>query len=133
MSTSKMGENIRTANWETEKHVPHIECENAVKRGLPFDVTISLGKNVAHPNTTDHHIRWMSLYFKPHDEETMYQVAHYELCGHGESARGDNEGPVHTAHTVTARVALRSAGTLHSMAHCNIHGLWEDAKEIKLR
>jgi len=132
MQRQNLGEQIQTANWETEKHVPVIECDNAVERNIPFDVTITLGKNVAHPNTTEHHIRWLSLYFKPHDEKATYQVAHYELGGHGESPRGANEGPVHTAHTVVARVALSSPGTLHALALCNIHGLWESAKEIQV-
>lgn len=131
-TTDKLGSLIQSANWETEKHVPFIECPSSVESGIPFDVTLTLGKNQAHPNTTEHHIRWMDLYFKPHDENRTYEVAHYELGGHGESPRGPNEGPVHTGHTVVTRVALKSAGTLYALASCNIHGLWEHSKEIKL-
>jgi hypothetical protein len=38
-------------------HVPVIECPNAVAADEVFEVKVSLGKEVAHPNTTEHHIR----------------------------------------------------------------------------
>jgi len=29
---------------------------------------------IAHPNTTDHHIRWISLYFHPEGNKFTYDV-----------------------------------------------------------
>jgi hypothetical protein len=40
-----------------QEHVPVIECPNAVAADEVFEVRVSLGKEVAHPNTTEHHIR----------------------------------------------------------------------------
>jgi superoxide reductase len=52
-----LGELFQTADWKTEKHVPVIECADQVKAGEFFPVKVTLGKEIAHPNTTEHHIR----------------------------------------------------------------------------
>lgn len=51
------GELFQTADWKMEKHVPVIECTDKVKGGKFFPVKVTLGKEIAHPNTTEHHIR----------------------------------------------------------------------------
>jgi superoxide reductase len=38
---------------------------------------------------------------------------------------------VYTNHNVTASCKVGKGGTLHALAFCNIHGLWESSKEIK--
>lgn len=125
-----MGELYRTADWKSEKHVPVIECPDRVAADEIFKVTISIGKEVAHPNTTEHHIRWIQLYFLPEGEKSAYQVGSFEFCAHGESVNGANAGPVYTHHTATAQLKLKKSGTLHATALCNIHGLWESSKFI---
>ncbi len=42
-----------------EKHVPVIEYPDQVRADEFFAVKATLGKAVAHPNTTEHHIRWI--------------------------------------------------------------------------
>jgi superoxide reductase len=39
---------------------------------------------------------------------------------------------VYANHSVTASCKVETSGTLHALAFCNIHGLWESSKEIKL-
>ena len=90
----------------------------------------TLGKVVAHPNTTEHHIRWMALYFHPEGEKYVFQVARFEFAAHGESAQGANQGPVYTHHQGTTSMKTSKAGTLHAMAFCNIHGLWEGSQSL---
>jgi len=85
---TKIGEQFQTADWKSEKHVPVIECPDEVAADEIFNVTVTLGKEVAHPNTTEHHIRWIQLYFKPDDDKFTYQVGNYEFSAHGESAKG---------------------------------------------
>jgi superoxide reductase len=123
---------IQQADWKKEKHVPVIECPDQVTADQVFDVKVGLGKEVAHPNTTEHHIRWISLYFHPEGEKYPYEIGHFEFNAHGESAAGPNQGPVYTHHQVTACMKTAKAGTLHAMALCNIHGLWESSREIKV-
>lgn len=82
----QFGELFQTADWKVEKHVPVIECPDQVKAGELLPVKVTLGKEVAHPNTTEHHIRWISVYFHPEGEKFTYQVGHFEFSAHGESA-----------------------------------------------
>lgn len=122
----------QSADWKNEKHVPALECPDTVKADELFDVTASVGKEVAHPNTTEHHIRWIQLYFKPGDDKFVYHVGNFEFAAHGESAAGANEGPVYTNHSVTASMKINQPGTLIATSYCNIHGLWESSQEIKV-
>jgi superoxide reductase len=128
---AKLGDRLQTADWKSEKHVPVIECPDQVKKDELFDVKVTLGKEVAHPNKTEHHIRWITLYFHPEGDKFTYQVGHYEFNAHGESVEGPDTGPVYTNHTVTTSCKVSKGGTLHALAFCNIHGLWESSKEIK--
>jgi len=129
---TKLTEHIQEADWKKEKHVPVIECAEAVKTGEALQVKVSIGKEIAHPNTTEHHIRWISLFFLPEGGRSTYQVAHFEFTAHGESVDGANQGPVYTDHTATASLKLSKPGTLYALALCNIHGLWQSAKEVKV-
>ena len=121
---------IQQADWKKEKHVPIITCPDKVKAGEIFQVTVSLGKEIAHPNTTEHHIRWISLYFHPEGAKFPYQVGHFEFCAHGESTAGPNQGPVYTHHEVIASLKVDKPGTFQALAYCNIHGLWESSQEL---
>ena len=125
-----IGELYQTADWKAEKHIPVIECPDRVTADEMFDVKVSLGKEIAHPNTTEHHIRWIQLFYHPDGEKFAYQVGSFEFAAHGEAVAGANEGPVYTNHSVTATMKVKKSGTLHATALCNIHGLWESSKEL---
>ncbi len=127
-----IGGRIQQADWKKEKHVPVIECPDQVKADELFEVTVSLGKEIGHPNTTEHHIRWISLYFHPEGDKFTYDVGHFEFNAHGESVAGPNQGPVYTHHAATVWLKIGQPGTLHALALCNIHGLWESAHEIQI-
>ena len=129
---SKMADVYQTADWKKEKHVPVIEAPEQVAADTMFDVKVSLGKEVAHPNTTEHHIRYVRLFFKPDDDKFLYNVGNCDFAAHGESAAGPNEGPVHCHHGATFSMSVSKPGTLHAVALCNIHGLWESKKRIEV-
>jgi superoxide reductase len=130
---AKIGELYQTADWKSEKHVPVIECPDNVAADEIFEVRVSLGKEVAHPNTTEHHIRWIQLYFKPEGDKFIYQVGNFEFCAHGESTEGADTGPVYTNHSATVSLKVNKPGTLFATAYCNIHGLWENTKSLSLK
>lgn len=127
-----IGDLYQSADWKSEKHVPVIDCPDRVKAGEVFHVTAALGKEVAHPNTTEHHIRWIQLFFKPEGDKFVYQVGHFEFSGHGASAEGPNTGPVYTHHSVTTALKVGKSGVLLATALCNIHGLWESSKALEV-
>ena len=128
----KIGERIQTADWKAEKHVPVIECADTVAADKMFGVKVSVGKEIPHPNTTEHHISWIDVYFQPEGDKFVYHVGRFEFAAHGESVKGANQGPVYTHPEVTFSMRVNTAGTLIAVSRCNIHGLWESSKEIHL-
>lgn len=123
---------IQKADWKLEKHVPVIECGETVKADELFEVKVGIGKEIAHPNTTEHHIRWISLFFHPKNEKFPYHIGHYEFNAHGASAKGPNTSTIYTHHQVITSFKTAKAGTIHALSLCNIHGLWQSSKNIKI-
>jgi len=128
----RLGDVVQSADWKTEKHVPVIECPDQVKADEMFEVNVSIGKEVAHPNTTEHHIRWIHVFFKPDGGKFAYQMAAVEFTAHGESTEGPDTGPVYTHHGATIKMKIKQSGTIFAGSLCNIHGLWENSKAIKV-
>lgn len=123
----KIGEMYQSDDWKTEKHVPVIEVE---KKGEKVKVKVSIGKEISHPNETEHHIRWIELYFKPEGEEYPYQLGKYEFTAHGESAEGPNTSTIYTKPKVKSAFETEKSGTIIANSYCNIHGLWTNEEEI---
>lgn len=128
----QFGELFQTTDWKTEKHIPVIECAEQVKASELFPVKVTLGKEIPHPNTTDHHIRWISVYFHPEGEKFPYQMGNFEFTAHGESVEGPDKSSVYTHHEVSMSMQTEKPGTIYAIALCNIHGLWRSEKEIKV-
>jgi superoxide reductase len=129
---TKIGEMVQAADWKSEKHVPVIDCKEVVKANEVLTVEVTVGKEIAHPNTTEHHIRRITVFFKPEGEKAIYEVGHFDFNAHGESTKGPNSGPIYTDPSVNTSIKIQKAGTLMAVAYCNIHGLWESSKEIRL-
>ena len=128
----KIGELVQSADWKSEKHVPVIETPETVKPGEAFRVTVSVGKGIPHPNTTEHHIAWISVYFHPEGEKFPYQVARFDLAAHGASTQGPNTSTVYTEPVATFVMKTEKPGILYAVSSCNIHGLWESQKRIEV-
>jgi superoxide reductase len=122
----------QTADWKTEKHVPVIEAPVSVKKGDAVQVMVSVGKQVAHPNTTPHHIRWIEVYFQPDGSKFPFQVARCDFTAHGESPDGPDTSTVYSSPSVQCAFKTEKPGTIMASAYCNIHGLWESSKILGL-
>jgi len=127
---ASLKELLQTADWKTEKHVPVIDVSEKVKKGEAVTVTLTVGKEIPHPNTTEHHIRWISLFFLPGNEKFPYQIAKFDFNSHGESVQGPNTSTVFTDPRVTCTFKTEKPGNLIATSYCNIHGLWENSKEL---
>ncbi len=122
---------FQSADWKQEKHVPVIEAPDKVKKGEGLAITITVGKEVPHPNTTEHHIRWIGVYFLPDAEKFPHQIGRFEFDSHGESAQGPNTSTVYTEAQVTCTFKTEKSGTIFATSYCNIHGVWKNSKEIE--
>lgn len=121
---------LQAADWKAEKHVPMIEAQDKVKKGEAVKITLSVGKQIPHPNTTEHHIAWIALYFLPSEEKFPYLIGRFELSSHGASVQGPNTSTVFTQSEITCNLKTEKSGTILAVAYCNIHGLWENSKEL---
>ena len=99
---SEFSSTIQNADWKIEKHAPVIEAPDSVKADEFFTISAGLGKAVAHPNTAQHYIAWISIYFLPDGGKFPIQLAHAEFKAHGDSTT-DVPGPALTNPSSKAR------------------------------
>ena len=122
----------QSADWKKEKHVPVIEVPDKAKRGEFIKVTATIGKEVAHPNKTEHHIRWIALYFKPEGSNFPYEIGKTDFSAHGASVEGPDTSGVYTHHETSVSFKTDKPGTIFAASLCNIHGLWQNSKDIEV-
>ncbi len=128
---SEFSSTIQNADWKVEKHAPVIEAPEKVKAGEFFTVQAGLGKAIAHPNTLQHHIRWITLYYLPEGAKLAIQLDHAEFTAHGDSTT-DQPGPALTNPSMSASLKLAKSGVLQAVAYCKIHGVWQSSKTIQV-
>jgi len=129
---SEFKEFFQSADFKSEKHVPVIDAPDKVTKGEFCEVRVGVGKEVVHPNKAEHHIAWIELYFHPSGDKFPYQIGRAEFCAHGASAQGPDTSGVYTHHEVSLRFKTEKPGTLYASSYCNIHGLWQNQKELKV-
>lgn len=129
---SDIKELFQSADWKTEKHVPVIEAPQKAKKGEFFKVSVSVGKEIPHPNKTEHHISWIEVYFHPEGEKFPYRIGRADFAAHGASINGPDTSSVYAHPEVTLSFKTDKAGTIYASSYCNIHGLWQDSLKIEL-
>ena len=97
-----------------EKHVPTIEIGKGKGASGADVVTVLVGKEVAHPNTIEHHIAYLEV---------------YGVQGNGQVialAKADF-APSYTSPKITIETSLADIKTVYAISYCNVHGLWENS------
>ena len=103
-----------------EKHVPHLEAPDKVKKGERFEVKVHVGKETPHPNLLEHHIEWVKLFAKEDGPKPVVHVASAEF------------GPTYGEPITTFTVILQKTSDLIAIEQCNIHGLWENSVKVEV-
>jgi len=125
-----INEIIRSEDWKKEKHVPVIEILE--KKEGKVSVKITVGKEIPHPNTTEHHIKFIELYFLPESEQFAYSIGRVEFNSHGESTKGPNTSNIFTEPVALFTFKADKNGGLIAFSYCNIHGLWYNEEKLEL-
>ena len=128
----EIGEMFQSADWKTEKHVPVLEMQGKAGKDKPIKVWVGVGKEIPHPNTTEHHIEWIEVFFLPDGEKFSYCLGIFNFSAHGASAQGPNTSTVYTQPNVVVELKTEKSGTLYAVSSCNVHGLWKNSMEITL-
>ncbi|WP_456327412.1 class II SORL domain-containing protein [Archaeoglobus sp.] len=102
---------------KVETHTPEIECPDVVKAGEPFDVRISVAK---HPNKPEHSIRYVDVFFA--EEGRAFNPVWIARVKFSE----------YTEQEAVLKLKLQKSGTIIALAYCNLHGLWENYKEVRV-
>ena len=110
---TELKEQWQSGEWKSEKHVPVIDCPDTFKKSETICVTVAVGREIPHPNTTAHHIQWIDLYFLPEGEKFSYQIGRCECCAHGASIQGPDTSTVYTNPSGQRRVQDGQAGHAH--------------------
>jgi len=129
---SDLRELVQSADWKREKHVPVIEAPGKVKKGEFFQVKVTIGKEIAHPNKTEHHISWIEVYFHANVERFAYQIGKADFSAHGASTQGPDTSTIYTHHEVTLSFKTDKPGTIYALSLCNIHGLWQNSQALEV-
>jgi len=95
-----------------EKHVPTIEISKGTDGADTVNVIV--GKEVAHPNTVEHHIAYLEVYGVKGDGQVT-------------ALAKTDFGPSYTSPKVTLETSLADVETVYAISYCNIHGLWENS------
>jgi superoxide reductase len=128
---AKLGDSIQTADYKNEKHVPVISLPSIVKPGEPLEISISVGKEIPHPNTSEHFIAWIELFYKPEGGKFAYHLGRAEFLAHGATTEGPNTITCNAEPHAIFKVKLDKPGQLIATSWCNIHGLWESSADLK--
>ena len=113
----------QSGDWKGEKHVPVIHAPEKAKKGDMIEVQINIGEEISHPNTFEHYIAWIKVYFLPEGRKLPIEIGTYAFGAHGES-------DLFTEPDVSLKFKVEKSGTILATSYCNIHGLWENSKEI---
>jgi superoxide reductase len=123
---------LQSADWKKEKHVPVLALPERAKKDEIVNISATVGKEIAHPNTTEHHIEWIELYFLPEGTKFPYLIGRFEFNAHGASTEGPNTSTVFTHPEVSCALKTGKSGTVFAKSYCNIHGLWTSSAELKI-
>ena len=102
-----------------EKHVPIISRGSGHGGTHENVIIVTVGKEVAHPNTIEHHIVWAELYgIKKETNQVIF-------IGRCDFAATISEP------TATFKVLnLDQYKALGAISYCNIHGIWKNTLEL---
>ncbi len=127
-----IGQYYKSADFKTEKHAPVIKVQENIGIDEPVAIELIVGEDIPHPNTVEHHIAWMKLYFIPEGSPIAQQVGEIEFTAHGDAPVA-NEGAVHALSRGVIYATFKKSGKLIATSYCNFHGLWESEKEIVVK
>ena len=121
----KFGELIYTreeasgeASLKAEAHTPVIEAPDTVEAGKAFQVKVRVGPQ---PNTTAHSIRYLDVYV--YEEGRSFNPIHVARL---------TLTPEYSEPELTINLILKENSTIYVLAYCNLHGVWEARREIKV-
>jgi superoxide reductase len=114
---------LQSGDWKGEKHVPIIHVPEKVKAEEGFELRVSIGDAIKHPNTLEHHIVWFKVFYMEDGGKFPVELVDFNFSAHGEAG-------AFTEPVGVTQVKLNKSGKIYAISYCNIHGLWENSVDI---
>lgn len=104
-----------------DRHMPHVVCQDKVKRGDIFKVNVTIGDKYPHPDDHNHFISTIQLW----NRETLLAETRYSS-----GAYGNKPSNIAVDFYIVAPMVSMN---LSAMAVCTNHGLWQsEDKAVKV-
>ncbi len=100
-----------------KKHTPVITVPAEIRAGETVEVTVEVGKLLAHPNEPGHFIEWIDLY------ANWVFLARLDLSA--VTTQPVMKIPVTIPHGIDTL-------TIRAFERCNLHGVWEGTVDVKV-
>lgn len=121
----KLSESVQSGDWKGEKHVPVIIAPETAKAGDLVNVKVVVGEEIPHPNTFEHYIAWIKVYFQADGAKFPIEIASLNFTAHG-------EGDLLTEPRACLNFKASKSGQILAESYCNIHGLWENSHRLEV-
>lgn len=108
----KKAKNAKNLSSFEQMHLPWIKIPDFVKKGEKFEILVKVGR-VDHPMSEEHYLRCIRLYVNGE----QYECKTLKLGNHSDAK---------------FQVTLEKNSIVRVVAECNLHGLWEEEREIIL-
>ncbi len=116
----RFGDLVKMDEEGAAKHKPHIEVPSRAKAGEEVKLRIHVGREVAHPNTVEHHIKWIQVFLQEDERPYPVHLATIDL------------GPSYGEPKVELSLKLKRSCTIWVLSYCNLHGLWENHAKVEV-
>ena len=103
---------VKSGDWKGEKHVPAIIAPASVKAGEAAQIKVCIGEEIAHPNTLEHHIAWIKLFYVAEGSQVLVELANSVFAANGELE-------YFTKPTLFANIKLPKNGKLVAVSYCD--------------
>ncbi len=106
---------VKSEGEKSENHMPKIDCPDVVEAGKPFNLSVRVD---GHPNVPEHYIEGIDVYIC---KEYAKKVAEVRFT------------PKIAMPSVSLSLKLDEDAEICAVSYCNVHGLWESRKKVKIR
>ena len=114
------------------EHLPVFKLPEKLRKNEQIHGSVTVGLKAPHPNTTEHNIVWMSIYFLPEGADFPYQILRISYDAHGASVKGGDTSGIYSDAELCFTLRTTTSGTLYCASYCNIHGLWNTSVPLIL-
>jgi superoxide reductase len=104
-----------------------------VRKGEHITVRATIGEEIPHPHKKEHHIGWVTVFFRPEGERFPHPLGRTEFsCKETATENQEVDSVYTTHHEVSLGFKPERSGTIFATCMCTQHGVWQGCKDLKV-